>query len=78
MVFEACALGNAVFYEASDLLLGEQLCGKSDSVKWIDSALPHKRKRRVKDHKKLQDLHSREPQPSEFFESNVIDTYYPQ
>ena len=65
-------------YEASDLLLGEQLCGKSGCVKWIDAALPHKRKRRVKDHKKLQDLHSRDPQSSDIFESNVIDTYYPQ
>ena len=36
-------------YEASDLLLGEQLCGKSDAVKWIDAAFPDKRKRRGAD-----------------------------
>ena len=29
-------------YEASDLLLGDHLCEKSDTVKWIDS-MPHKR-----------------------------------
>ena len=47
-------------YEASDLLLGEQLCDESDSVKWIDAAFPHRRKPRVKDHKKLEELHSTE------------------
>ena len=30
-------------YEARDLLLSEQLCGKSSSVKWIDATFPHKR-----------------------------------
>ena len=63
-------------YEASNLLLGEQLCGKSDSVKWIDAAFPHKRKRRVKDHKKLEELHRMEPKSSDNFESNLIDTHY--
>ena len=29
-------------YEASDLLLDKQTCGKSDSTKWIDAAFPHK------------------------------------
>ena len=37
------------FYKASDLLLREQLCGKSDSVKWIDAAFIHKELQRVKD-----------------------------
>ena len=65
-------------YEACDLLLGEQLCGKSVSVKWIDAAFPHKRKRRVKDHAKLQQLRSMQPDSSDIFESNLIDTHYPQ
>ena len=65
-------------YKTSDLLLGEQLCGKSDSVKWIDAAFPHKRKQRVKDHKKLEELHSKEPKSSDFFENNLKDTHYPQ
>ena len=30
-------------YEASDILLGDQLCGKSDTMKWVDAAFPHKR-----------------------------------
>ena len=30
-------------YEASDLLLGDHLCEKSETVKWIDVSMPHKR-----------------------------------
>ena len=29
-------------YEASDLLLGDHLTEKSDTVKWIDVSMPHK------------------------------------
>ena len=61
-------------YEDSNLLLGEQLCGKSDSINWIDAAFPHKRKRRIKDHKKLEELHSKEPNSSDIFEYSLIDT----
>ena len=35
-------------YEASDLLLGDHLTEKSETVKWVDVAMPHKRKRRLK------------------------------
>ena len=41
-------------YEASDLLLGDHLTEKSDTVKWVDVSMPHKRNRRLKDHKHLQ------------------------
>ena len=34
-------------YEASDLLLGDHLCGKSQTVKWIDMSQPQQRKRRL-------------------------------
>ena len=33
-------------YEASDLLLGDHLCGKSQTVVWINASMPHNRKRR--------------------------------
>ena len=60
------------------MLLGEQLCGISVSVKWIDAAFPHKRKRRVKDYAKLQQLCSMQPDSSDIFENNLIDTHSPQ
>ena len=28
-------------YEASDLLLGDHLCGKSETIKWVDVTQPH-------------------------------------
>ena len=65
-------------YEASDLLLGEQLCGKSDAVKWIDAAFPDKRKRRVKGYQKLQQLKEINPESEDIFENNLIDTHYPE
>ena len=46
--FRECGL-----YEASDLLLGDHLTEKSDTVKWVDASMPHKRSRRLKDHTRL-------------------------
>ena len=43
-------------YEASDLLLGDHLCGKSLTVKWVDVSQSHNRKRRLKDHSKLTEM----------------------
>ena len=65
-------------YEASDLLLGDHLCEKSDTVQWIDATFPHKRKHRLKDHSKLQELGKIDLNSTEIFEDSVIDTYYPQ
>ena len=65
-------------YEASDLLLGDHLCEKSDTVKWIDISMPHKRNRRLKDHKMLQEIAKENPDTENIFEDNLIDTYYPQ
>ena len=42
-------------YEASDILLGDHLTEKSETVQWIPADQPHKRKRRLKGHKKLKD-----------------------
>ena len=49
--FRECGL-----YEASDLLLGDHLCAKSDTVKWLDVSIPHKRSRRLKNHKQLKEI----------------------
>ena len=65
-------------YEASDLLLGDHLCEKSVTVKWIDVSLPHKRNRRLKDHKVLKDMPKDNPETEDVFEDNLIDSYYPQ
>ena len=46
-----------------DLRLGVHLIDKSKTVKWIDAAFPHKRKRRVKNHKKL----THDPPPNRHF-----------
>ena len=61
-------------YEASDLLLGGHLCEKSVTVKWIDVSLPHKRNRRLKDHKVLKDMAKDNPDIEDIFEDNLIDS----
>ena len=64
--------------EASDLLLGDHLTEKSDTVKWVDASMPHKRSRRLKDHRKLQEIAKQDPNNKDIFEDNLIDTFYPQ
>ena len=39
-----------------DLLLGDHLTEKSDTIKWVDACTPHKRSRRLKNYKALQEL----------------------
>ena len=65
-------------YEASDLLLGDHLCGKSLTVKWVDVSQPHNRKRRLKDHSKLTKMRECNPNSTDIFEANLIDTFYPE
>ena len=65
-------------YEASDLLLGDPLCGKSQTIKWMDVSMPHNRKRRLKDHSKLVKIREIDPDSISIFEDNIIDTFYPQ
>ena len=65
-------------YEASDLLLGDHLTEKSATVKWIDVSMPHKRNRRLKDHKELQEIAKRDPDTEDIFEDSLLDTHYPQ
>ena len=71
--FRECGL-----YEASDLLLGDHLSEKSDTVKWIDVSMPHKRSRRLKDHKQLKEIAEHNPDNEDIFEDNLIDNFYPQ
>ena len=71
--FQECGL-----YGASDLLLGDHLNEKSDTVKWIDVSMPHKRNRRPINHKVLQEIAKHNPDCEEIFEDNLIDTFYPQ
>ena len=71
--FRECGL-----YEASDLLLGDHLTEKSNTVKWVDVSMPHKRSRRLKNHRVLQDLAKNNPHSENIFQDNVLDTFYPQ
>ena len=71
--FQECGL-----YEASDLLLGDHLTEKSDTVKWLDVSMPHKRSRRLKNHKQLQQIAKCSPDTKYIFEDNLVDTYYPK
>ena len=64
-------------YEASDLLLGDHLCGKSETVKWIDVSQPHNRKWRLKDHSKLVQMQQNDANSTNLFEDNLVDTFYP-
>ena len=58
-------------YEASDILLGDHLCEKSETVQWIPADQPHKWKRRLKNHKKLEELLDTEPDSVNIFEGNI-------
>ena len=61
-------------YEASDLLLGDHLTEKSDTVKWVDVSMPHKRKRRLKDHKQLEELVRSDPGTDDIYEESLLET----
>ena len=71
--FRECGL-----YEASDLLLGDHLNEKSDTVKLIDVSMPHKWNRHLINHKVLQEIAKHNPDSEEIFEDSLIDTFYPQ
>ena len=63
-------------FEASDILVG--LCGKSDTIKWVDATFPHKQKCRLKDYCQLQKLKASNPDATDIFENNLIHTFYPK
>ena len=64
--------------EASDLHQGDHLCGKSQTIKWVDVSQPHNRKRRLRDHSKLAQIKEQDPNSTDIFEANLIDTFYPE
>ena len=65
-------------YEASDLLLGDHLCEKSDTVQFVSTDMPHKRRRRVKKHKELKEMLEIDPDSDTLFEQNLLDDFYPK
>ena len=65
-------------YEASDMLLGDHLSEKSDTVQWINVSMSRNRKRRVVTYTELQLLVENDPATHNIFCNNVRDTYYPQ
>ena len=53
-------------YEDSDLLLGDSRNGKSDTVQWVLADLPENRKKRVKKHSELVEIHKKPQQFKHF------------
>ena len=77
--FGVCSLRSREcgLYEASDLVLGYHLYEKSETIKWVDISLPHKRKRRLKDKSKLTELLVVDPNSTDIWEPNVVSDFYP-
>ena len=65
-------------YEASDLLLGDHLCEKSTTIKWIDVSPSQNRKRRLRNHSKLVEIREINPDSTDIFEENLVDNFYPE
>ena len=64
-------------YEASDVLLGDHLFGKSVEVQWVNVNQPEKRKRRIKKYSQLKDIAESNPNSTYIFEPSLIDDHYP-
>ena len=64
-------------YEAADILLGDYLCEKSDTVQWISAEKPEKRKVRLKRYRELQQLAESDPDCVDMYQANIIDSFYP-
>ena len=61
-------------YEASDLLLGNQLTEKSATIKWIDVSMPQKRSRRLKDLRELEQLAQHDPNNKDIYEEIELES----
>ena len=56
-----------------------QYIGESSlAIQWVDVCQPHNRKRRLKDHSKLQEVREQDPNSTNIFEPNLVDTFYPE
>ena len=64
-------------YEAADILLGDHLSEKSDTVQWIYAEKPERRKVRVKKYRELQQLAESDPDSHDLYQANLIDDFYP-
>ena len=64
-------------YEAADILLGDHLSEKSDTVQWIHVEKPDNRKVRVKKYKELQHLAESDSDSNDMYEANLLDNFYP-
>ena len=64
-------------YEAADILLGDHLSEKSDTVQWIYAEKPERRKVRVKKYQELQQLAESDPDSHDLYQANLIDDFYP-
>ena len=64
-------------YEAADILLGDHLYEKSDTVQWISVEKPENRKVRVKKYQELQRLAESAPDSNDLYEPNLLDNFYP-
>ena len=78
--FGVCSLRSREcgMYEASDILLGDHLCEKSQTIKWIDVSQAQHRRRRLLNHSKLVEMREKNPDSTDIFGDNLIDTHYPQ
>ena len=65
-------------YEASYLLTGDHLCGKSETVQFVAADMPHKRKRRVRKHKELKEMAELNPDSDDLYEESLLDDFYPK
>ena len=63
-------------YEASDLLLGDHLLEISETVQYIPVGMPHKRRRRLKNHSDLKELAETNPESEDIFMEDVTGTHY--
>ena len=64
-------------YEASDLLLGDHLLEKSESVVYVPVEMPHKRSRRLKNHDELVNLAEKNPDSEDIFMEDIVSCNYP-
>ena len=64
-------------YEASDLLLGDHLLEKSESVVYVPVEIPHKRSRRLKNHGELVNLAEKSPDSEDIFMEDIVSCNYP-
>ena len=64
-------------YEAFGLLLGDDLCEKSDTIQFVSTDMPHKW-RRVKKYKELKEMLETDPDSDTPFEPNLLDDFYPK